>query len=140
MSAQSKKQYNLCSNKGTSIHVPVELQVSDDQQFLNSILQNSTLSQQTNDDSIDSEHSVSLNINDSSHDSDDEHDLDNSDKFVRSFHKFDSENIPSTSASATAKKASNLDVQGAINAQILTQLQQLGKRLEKIEQNSCKKT
>ena len=140
MSAQAKKQYNLRSHKGTSIHVPVELQVSDDQQFLNSILQNSTLSQQTNADSTDSEHSVSLNLNDSSHDSDDEHDLDNCDKSARSFHKFDTENIQSTSASASAKKASTLDVQGTINAKILSQLEQLGKRLEKIEQNSCKKT
>ena len=61
MSAKAK-QYNLHSHKGTSIQVPVEFQVSDDQQFLNSILQNSTLSQQTNDDSSDSELSVSLNL------------------------------------------------------------------------------
>ena len=35
---------------------------------------------------------------------------------------------------------SRLDVQGAINAQILTRLEQLGKRLEKIEEKSYKKT
>ena len=140
MSVQSKKQYNLRSHKGTSTQVPVEFQVSDDQQFLNSILQNSTLSQQTNEDSTDSEHSLSLNLSDSSHDSDDDHDLHNCDKSARSFHKFDQENIPSTSAGASAQKVSTLDVQGAINAQILSQLEKLGKRLEKIEQNNCRKT
>ena len=140
MSVQSKKQYNLRSHKGTSIQVPVEFQVSDDQQFLNSILQNSNLSQQTNEDSTDSEHSLSLNLSDSSHDSDDDHDLHNCDKSARSFHKFDQENIPSTSAGASTQKASTLDVQGAINAQILSQLEKLGKRLEKIEQNNCRKT
>ena len=138
MSAKPK-QYNLRSHKGTSIQVPVELQVSDDQQFLNNILQNSTLSQQTNDDSSDSEHSVSLNLSDSSHDSDDDHDLSNCVKPARSFQKFDKENTQSTSASTTVHQT-RLDVQGAINAQVLTQLEQLGKRLEKIEENSYKKT
>ena len=50
MSVKAKKQYNLRSHKATSIQVPVELQVSDDNRFLNSILENSILSQQTNDD------------------------------------------------------------------------------------------
>ena len=140
MSAQAKKQYNLRSHKGTSIHVPVEFQVSDDQQILNSILQTSTLSQQSNEDSTDSEHSVNLNLSDSSQDSDEDYDLQNCDKSARSFHKFDKDNVPSTSAGATAPTISTLDVQGAINAQILSQLEKLGKRLEKIEQNNCKKT
>ena len=42
---KAKKQYNLCSHKGTSIPVPVELQVSDDNRFFNSVLENSILSQ-----------------------------------------------------------------------------------------------
>ena len=86
MSVKAKKQYSLCSHKGTSIQVPVELQVSDDQQFLNGILQNSTLSQQTNDDSSGSEHSVRLNLSDSLHDSDNDNDLSNGDRSARSFH------------------------------------------------------
>ena len=71
MSAKAKKQYNLRSHKGTSIQVPVELQVSDDNRFLNTLLENSMLSQQNNSDSSDSEQSVNLNFSDSAQSSDD---------------------------------------------------------------------
>ena len=89
MSAKAKKQYNLRSNKGTSIQVPVELQVSDDNRFLNSILENSILSQQTQDDSSDSDQSVNLNSSDSAHSSDDNDQIPcSSDKSSRSFANF----------------------------------------------------
>ena len=72
MSVKAKKQYNLRSHKGTSIQVPVKLQVSDDNRFLNSILENSILlAQQTHDDSSDSDQSINFNSSDSAHSSDD---------------------------------------------------------------------
>ena len=140
MSVKSKKQYNLRSNKGTSIQVPLELQVSDDTRFLNSILENSILSPQTRDDSSDSDHSVNLNSSDSAHSSDDNDQVPCiSDRSSRSFDKFHTEKHQSTSDSVTGNQTSRLDIQSAINVQILSQLDNLGKRLEKIEGKSAKR-
>ena len=141
MSVKAKKQYNLRSNKGTSIPVPVELQVSDDTRFLNSILENSILSQQTQDDSSDSDHSVNLNSIDSAHSSDDNEQVPcSSERSSRSFDKFHTEKDQSTSDSVTGNQTNRLDIQSVINVQILTQPDNLGKRLEKIEGKKCKKT
>ena len=51
-------------------------------------------------------------------------------------------NGPSTSKSEndSSVKDSDSDVQAAINAQILDQLNRIGKRLDKIENKDCKKT
>ena len=50
-------------------------------------------------------------------------------------------NGPTTSKSdASSHKDSDSDVQAAINAQILDQLNRIGKRLDKIENKDCKKT
>ena len=86
MSAKTKKQHNLRSHKGTSIQVSVELQVSDDNKFLNSILEKIILAQQTNDDSGDSDQSGSLNLSDAVHGSDDNDQIPCSSD--RSFDKF----------------------------------------------------
>ena len=141
MSAQTKKQYNLRSHKGKSIQVPVELQVSDDNRFLNTLLENSMLSQQNNSDSSDTDQSVNLNFSDSAQSSDDNDQVPStSDRTSRSFDKFHMEKSQSTSDSVTSNQASRFDIQSAINVQILTQLDNLGKRLEKIEGKKCKKT
>ena len=54
--------------------------------------------------------------------------------------KFHIEKNQGSLDSATGSQASRLDIQSAINVQILTQLDNLGKRLEKIEGKMCKKT
>ena len=87
---------------------------------MNSILENSILSQQTNDDSSDSDQSGSFSLSDSVHSSDDNDQATCSND--RSFDKFDTEKNQSTSDSVTGNQASKLDIQSAINVQILTQL------------------
>ena len=82
----------------------------DDNRFLNSILENSFLSQQTNADSSDSDQSVNSNSSDFSSDDNDQVPC-TSDRSSRSFDKFHTENSQSTSDSVTGNQASRLDIQ-----------------------------
>ena len=83
---------------------------------------------------------MNLNSSDSAHSSDDNDQAPCTNDRSRSFDKFHTEKSKSTSDSVTGNQASRLDVQSAINVQILTQLDNLGKRLEKIEGKKYKKT
>ena len=126
--------YNLRSNKKDTIQFPVQIQVTDDEQFLTDLLnQNSSL---LND---------STNMSDSVHESSDsEVDYD---ALIQ-----DSDNEAPSTSDKTNKKSSdtpsldNMDissqfkVQSVINSQILEQLQKIGKRLDNIEKVDCKKT
>ena len=104
-------------------------------------MENSILSQQTRDDSSDSEHSVNLNSSDSAHSSDNNDQVPcTSARSSRSFDKFHTEKHQSITDSVTGNQTNRLDIQSAINVQILSQLDNLGKRLEKIEGKKCKAT
>ena len=126
--------YNLRSNKKDTIQFPVQIQVTDDEQFLTDLLnQNSSLL------------NSSANMSDSVHKSSDSEvdydalvqDSDNETQSSSGKAKKDtSDNISSDSMDIS----SQFKVQLAINSQILEQLQKIGKRLDKIENVDCKKT
>ena len=123
--AEVSKQYNLHSSKMDPIHVPVQLQLSDDSQFISQLMK-----QQENPVQVSDSNSSASDLNCSDLvQSDDETSNDNvkidsnSDSVV-----FDKQ-IPSISVS-----------QDTINAQILAQLQSIVQRLTKIESTQCKKS
>ena len=141
MSAKVKPVQFASTQRNENSSTCNELQLSDDNKFLNSLLVNGILSQETNADSSDLDQSVNLNSNDSAHSS---HDNDQvpyaSDRSSRSFDKFHTEKSQSTSDNVTCNQASRLDIQSAINVQTLTQLDNLSKRLEKNRRKKYKKT
>ena len=126
--------YNLRSNKKDTIQFLVQIQVTDDEQFLTDLLnQNSSLL------------NTSVNMSDSVHDSSDsEVDYDaliqDSDNETQSTSaKLDKKDLD-TLDSNSIDISSQFKVQSVINSQILDQLQKIGKRLDKIENVECKKT
>ena len=128
--------YNLRSHKQHTVQLPVEIQLSDDNQFLQRFLSHNCagFEEKLNMSDSDSEGSGSdLNCSAIVQDSDNE---DNS-----NMSNLQEGAGPSQQKQlhATLHKL-DLDVQAVINAQILEQLDKIGKRLDKIESKDSKKT
>ena len=127
--------YNLRSNSKETVQFPVQIQVADDNQFLNHLLNHK-----------ESSISESVDMSDS-HDSSDSdidcealvRDSDNKSQST-SGQTVKTSNTGHTSKIASSNFSSDFEVQSVINSQILQQLQQIGKRLDKIENGDCKKT
>ena len=114
--AEVSKQYNLRSSKTDPIHVPVQLQLSDDSQFISQLMKQQENSVQVSD----SNSSASdLNCSDLVQ-SDDETSNGKSKNDSSSDSVVSDKQNPSTSVS-----------QDMINAQLLAQLQSIGQRLTK---------
>ena len=123
--AEVSKQYNLRSSKTDPIHVPVQLQLSDDSQFISQLMKQQENSVQVSD----SNSSASdLNCSDLVQ-SDDETSNGKSKNDSSSDSVVSDKQNPSTSVS-----------QDMINAQLLAQLQSIGQRLTKIKSTQCKKS
>ena len=123
--------YNLRSSKHSTVQLPIEIQLAGDTQFINSLLNSNPQILDTQGNMSDTDTSAS--------------DLNCSDLMQNSFDSVTNvkgcSNGPTTSKSdVSSLKDSDSDVQAAINAQILDQLNHIGKRLDKIENNDCKKT
>ena len=118
----SESTYNLRSNKADQIQVPIQLQLNNDSDFLSQLLKTNT---QPHNEESDSSSESDLNCSDVVGTSDGEQaggqECERSDDV--------SESAPDNSA-----------VQQLINSQILSQLQTISQRLDKIEQTHCKKT
>ena len=127
--------YNLRSQKQNTIKLPVEIQLSDDNQFLQKFLAQNTVdfSEQVNMSDSESDGSSSdLNLSDIVQSDTEENDTVSA-----------SQENPGTSykkLSVATPNKSDPDVQTVINAQILEQLERIGKRLDKIENKDSKKT
>ena len=122
--------YNLRSNRKDT----VQFQVTDDEQFLNDLLNPKS-----------SLHNSSVSMSDSVHESSDsEVDYDaliqDWDNETQSTSVKSVKNTSVTQSSDDVDISSQFKVQSVINSQILEQLQKIGKRLEKIENADCKKT
>ena len=121
--AEVSKQYNLRSSKTDPTHLPVQLQLLDDSQFMAQLVKQQEHSVQVSDSgSSDSE----LNCSDLVQ-------LDDATKNIKN-------STVSNVASNFSDKQSTSVSQDTINAQILAQLQSIGQRLTKIESTQCKKT
>ena len=125
------KQYNLRSTKPDSIQLPVQVQVCDDGEFMTHLL--STRSDNVNDKQMGHDRSSESELDCSAvvgaSDSDDPSTI-----ASRSFEKFYSEKVPSTSGS------SDNPAQSLVNQKILEQLTSIGKRLDVLEKSNCKKS
>ena len=126
--------YNLRSSSKDTVQFPVQIEVSDDSQFLKDFLNKKT--------SVNTEVDMS-----DSHDTSDS-DIDCDALLQHSDEEFQSTAVGSSNQSKLSQGlnsdssdvASDLQVQSVINSQILQQLQQIEKRLDKIEGDACKKT
>ena len=114
-----------------SVQIPVDIQISDDTDFMNGML--------NGENQVDSQ---------STDGSESELDFD---ELVNSDEEMSDVNVDQNSSTSRAgqsgsfveqspEKASGSEVQNQINLKILDQLDRLGKRLDKIENNACKKT
>ena len=112
-----KKKYNLRSARAETVQIPIQVQLSDDSEFLN-LLGNTPVAQQDSDVSSNSDSDLDLSAVLSGSDSDDVSTQ------GRSFDRLQAEN-PSTSAAVSD--------QVLVNQQILAQLSAIGTRLEKLE-------
>ena len=118
----SESTYNLRSNKADQIQVPIQLQLNNDSDFLSQLLKTNT---QPHNEESDSSSESDLNCSDVVGTSDGEQTGGQ-----------ESERSDNVSESAPDNSA----VQQLINSQILSQLQTISQRLDKIEQTRCKKT
>ena len=125
------KQNNLRSTKPDSIQLPVPVQLCDDGEFMTRLLSarsDIVKDKQTGHDSS-SESELDCSAVVGASDSDDPSTLD-----ARSFDKFNSEKLPSTSST------SDQTMQTLINQKNLEQLTSIGKRLDVLEKSICKKS
>ena len=118
-----KKKYNLRSARTETVQIPIQVQLSDDSEFLN-LLGNTSVAQQDSDASSNSDSDLDLSAIVGGSDSDDVSTQ------GRSFDRLQVEN-PSTSAAVPD--------QTLVNQQILAQLSAIGTRLEKLEKNKVSK-
>ena len=127
--------YNLRSSNKDTVQFPVQIEIADDNQILKDLLHHKATSLSTE-----------ANMSDSYEASDSDIDCD-------ALIQHSDEEIQSTSVGVNNQSkqsrgsnleptdvVSDLQVQSVINSQILQQLQQIGKRLDKIEGDACKKT
>ena len=125
-----KKKYNLRSTKSDSSEVPVQLQISNDSDFITNLLGSQTLAmaqQASQNSSSDSDLDCSALVN--------ETDSDDASTPVRSFNRFE----PEASTSSTQQNNSQ-DVQALVNHQILSQLSAITDTLTQLEGKQHKKT
>ena len=125
ISMSESTSYNLRSNKADPIQVPIQLQLNNDTEFLSQLLQTNNQAQQLTAEESDSSDESDLNCSDSIVNSDGEK-------------TGEKETVKSDDADETAPD--NAAVQQLINSQILSQLQTISHRLNKIEHTCCKKT
>ena len=118
-----KKKYNLRSARTETVQIPIQVQLSDDSDFLN-LLGKTSVAQQDSDVSSNSDSDLDLSAVVGGSDSDDVSTQ------GRSFDRLQAEN-PSTSAAVSD--------QTLVNQQILAQLSAIGTRLEKLEQDKVNK-
>ena len=125
------KQYNLRSTKPDSIQLPVQVQLCDDGEFMTHLLstgsETSHDKQMGHDRSSESELDCSAIVGASDSN-------DSSTPMGRVFDRLHSEKSPSTSSS------SDQIAQTLVNQKILEQLSTIGKRLDALEKNKCKKS
>ena len=120
-----KKKYNLRSARAESVQIPIQVQLSDDTEFLN-LLGNTSVTQQDSDVSSNSDSDLDWIAVVGASDSDDVSTQ------GHSYYHLQSE-TPSTSAAVPD--------QTIVNQQILAQLSAIGTRLEKLErEKSVKKS
>ena len=121
--------YNLRSAKKNTIELPVEIQLTGDKTFIETVLKNDSIVSDIANSMSDSDVSVS--------------DLDCS-ALINDSKEASSPVNNSAGSSQTASNYSsdNLDpnIQQLINARILEQLDKIGQRLDRIENKKCKKT
>ena len=127
--------YNLRSSNKDTVQFPVQIEIADDNRIFTDLLNHKATSLSTE-----------ANMSDSYEASDSDIDCDaliqHSDKEIQST----SLGVNNQSKQARGSNleptdvVSDLQVQSVINSQILQQLQQIGKRLDKIEGDACKKT
>ena len=117
--------YNLRSNKTDPIQVPIQLQLHNDTDFLSQLLQTNNQAQRLTAEESGSSDESDLNCSDI---------IDNSDGEKTG----EQETVKSDNVDETAPD--NAAVQQMINSQILSQLQTISHRLDKIEQTHSKKT
>ena len=124
--------YNLRSCKQNTVSFPVEIQLTEDRQFIESILKHNTVSDicenMSDSDTSGSELNCSglLNVSDEVVNTDA-----NSQNIVDNSH---------ANGSNSSLERSHPDMQQAINARILDQLERIGQRLDKIENKHFKTT
>ena len=118
MAGTSTRQYNLRSGKQEGLQFPVQIQLSEDTEFLKTLL-NHQNGQVSDSESSITEVDCEALINDS---------------HVDSFANVSETSSPKEKKSISDPKKSD-DMQQIINSKILTQLGSLGKRLDSIEQN-----
>ena len=117
--------YNLRSNKTDPIQVPIQLQLNNDTEFLSQLLQTNNQAQQLTVEESDSSDESDLNCSNIIENSDGEK-------------TGEQETVKSDNADETAPD--NAAVQQLIKSQILSPLQTISHRLDKIEQTCGKKT
>ena len=125
-----KKKYNLWSNKFESIHLPLQLHLSDDNDFVTNLLghKNSTMSHQDSDSSLSGSELDCDNVIQSS-------DSDGAGPSGRSFNRLQVE--------APSKVSPDLQFQetpSLVNQQILSQLTAISYTLQKLEDKPVRKT
>ena len=123
MAETEKKQYNLRSGSET-VKLPVQIQISNDSEFLARVIQN--------DQDSDSGESCDSNLNCSAV-------IENSDN-----ERVDKQNTQSTSSTSrstsdTHTSLSDAAIQQTINVQILSQLSAISDRLQVLEKYTVKK-
>ena len=125
------KQYNLRSTKLDSIQLPVQVQLCDDGEFMTRLLSTGSETlhdkQMGHDSSSESELDCSAIVGASDSD-------DSNTPGGRAFDRLHSEKSPSTSST------SDHTAQTLVNQKILEQLTTIGKRLDALENNKCKKS
>ena len=127
--------YNLRSSSKETVELPIQIEVADDSKFLNHLLNRT-----------DSSVNNSVEMSDSHESSDSDIDCEalvkHSDNESQSGSGLTGKhhNKGHTSNNELHDLSLDLQVQSAINLQILQQLQHIGNRLDKIENGGCKKT
>ena len=127
MPAASTRQYNLCSSDHQTVQLPVELHMVEDITFLNDLL----ASQKTPGSGQVFDNYSSINDSDC-------------ESLIASYDKESEPHPHSSNASNFVHKMdltasdTGCSSQQAINMQILSQLQSLGKRLDAMEKKTCK--
>ena len=122
MAETEKKNYNLCSGNDT-VKLPVQIQLSNDSEFLNRMIQN--------DQDSDSGESCDSDLNCSAV-------VENSNNEQVDKHNTQSTSSTSRSTSDIHTSLSDVAVQQAINVQILSQLSAISDRLQVLEKNNVK--
>ena len=123
--------YNLRSAKNNTIELPVEIQLTGDKTFMETVLKNNSIVSDIENSMSDSDISGS--------DLDCSGLINDSDEVSGTVM---ANNLAGSSQTATSSNFDNSDsnMQQLINARILDQLDKIGQRLDRIENKECKKT